>query len=66
MIGSLGQEFFMSIFVGFLGGLASGIGVYVVRQKRRTDRLRRAICTEIQRTPVGPLLTPKENRPPES
>lgn len=37
--------------VAFLGGLLSGIGVYVVRQKRRRDRLRRAICIEINQTP---------------
>lgn len=52
------SEFITSLSVGFLGGLASGVGVYVVRQKRRADKLRRAISTEIKySTPVDAFKT---------
>lgn len=45
-----------SLGVGFLGGLASGVGVYLVRQKLRADRLRMAIAMEIRKsTPVDAL-----------
>lgn len=43
-----------TLAIGAIGGFLSGVGVYVVRQKRRADRLRRAFATEIRRsTPVG-------------
>ncbi|RQG94072.1 hypothetical protein [Natrarchaeobius chitinivorans] len=43
-----------TLAIGIVGGFLSGVGVYVVRQKRRADRLRQAIATEIRRsTPVG-------------
>jgi hypothetical protein len=44
---------FEALAVGFLGGLTSGIGMYLVRQKLRADSLRRAISMEIRKsTPV--------------
>lgn len=43
-----------TLAIGVIGGFLSGVSVYVVRQKRRADRLRQAIVTEIRRsTPVG-------------
>lgn len=57
MVGPLGVDFLISLGVGALGGLLSGVGVYFVRQKRRTDRLRRAIATEITSTPVDSFKT---------
>ncbi|MXR50659.1 hypothetical protein GRX03_03420 [Halovenus sp. WSH3] len=54
MLGGTALKFLVSVSAGFFGGLFSAIGIYVIRQKRRADRLRQAICTEIKRsTPVG-------------
>src|SRR6056297_3289644 len=49
---------YISFVLGVLGGLLSGVLVYLVRQKIRADRLRKAMATEIRKsTPVGPLKT---------
>ncbi|WP_049942899.1 hypothetical protein [Haloarcula amylolytica] len=42
-----------SILSGVIGGVATGVVMYIIRQKRRTDSLRQAIATEIRNTPVG-------------
>lgn len=49
---------YTSFFLGVLGGLLSGVLVYLVRQKIRANRLRKAIATEIRKsTPLGPVKT---------
>lgn len=49
---------YVSFALGVLGGLLSGVFVYLTRQKIRGDRLRRAIVTEIRKsTPVGAVKT---------
>lgn len=46
-----------SILSGVLGGVATGVVMYSIRQKRRTDSLRQAIATEIRNTPVDAFKT---------
>jgi len=47
----------LSFVLGVLGGLLSGVLVYIVRQKVRADRLRRAIAMEVRNTPLDSLMT---------
>jgi hypothetical protein len=48
---------YVSFALGVLGGLLSGVLVYVVRQKVRADRLRTAIVMEVRNTPLDALMT---------
>jgi len=48
---------YVSFALGILGGLLSGILVYLARQKVRADRLRKAIATEVRNTPLDALMT---------
>jgi len=48
---------YLSFTLGVLGGLLSGILVYLVRQKVRADRLRKAIAMEVRNTPLDVLMT---------
>lgn len=49
---------FTSFALGVLGGLLSGVAVYLVRQRVRADRLRKAIATEIRKsTPIDTVKT---------
>lgn len=44
----------ISFSLGIIGGLLSGVLVYLARQKMRADRLRKAISMDIRKsTPVG-------------
>lgn len=48
---------YVSFAFGVLGGLLSGVLVYLVRQKVRADRLRKAIAMEVRNTPLDALAT---------
>ena len=48
---------YVSFALGVLGGLLSGVLVYIVRQKVRADRLRKAIAMEVRNTPLDSLAT---------
>lgn len=48
---------YVSFALGVIGGLLSGVFVYLVRQKVRADRLRKAIAMEVRNTPLDALAT---------
>lgn len=48
---------YASFALGVIGGLLSGVFVYLVRQKVRADRLRKAIAMEVRNTPLDALAT---------